>query len=264
MKIYFKIKNELLPSLWMILLIVLPLIVYIVFSFIDYDILGGELSRKTSVILIGLFLYIAIFLYFIYRRITNIDRYEIILENLKNLDIAEIQIYPVKISKNERENLQYAQYVMDLAKNELLSLSVLSSPRAKNGKITRKEDIAARDVFRKMEKGDKTLAIDFKFKRIISLQDNDEKLFSKYLKVQKNANRNFKKGHFDFRIYKLCPNKNNVLIRFPNFIVADKKYVFITFRQYSAQSKGLFIISEEIGKILSSYFTYLWEEHCYK
>ncbi|MCK4644030.1 hypothetical protein KAU32_10410 [bacterium] len=248
----------------MILFIVAPVVIYLIAISFKIDIFAGELSTKTSMIIISLVLYTTLFNYFLYRKLSNVDKYEEILEEQKKLNWIILSLKSVAISKSEKDNFKYAKYLLRIARKKILSLSVLSSPKANKNTITQKEDIA-NEIIEKMKDGNKQIAQDFKFKRIISLQNNEEILFADYLEEKKNENTTYSKGSFDFKIYNvsLLNNDNSEEgIQFPNFLVIDDEIVFITFRQYEKQSRGLLIISHEIAEILSSYFTYLWKEKC--
>jgi len=261
MKMYSFIIRNFLPSIGALLLLVAPIALYAVFSIWQIDIFKGTLSEKTSAVLTGMLLFISLYLFVIYRNINKRNRYEEVLESCSKLTLPALHIVPLSISNDFKENLQYATYVLSLATHQVVSLSVLSSPKPRNGRISESEDVAAKQIFKFMTSGSH-VEQDFNFRRIISLQDDDEIAFAHYLEEQKKANSTYKRGRFDFRIYDLQTTGNGEkLVRFPNFLVVDSKYVFITFRQYEAQSKGLFFVDQDVASCLSSYFEYLWQHH---
>ncbi len=259
---YYWLRNSVLPSTGTILLMIAPLCVYLLCASFGVDIFGGELSKRTSLILVGMFTWITLFLFVIYKDINANNHYVKIFKHCSQIHVPNQTFIPIAVSQNDKENLQFAKYVMELAKEQILSLSILSSPKSTSSEIADSDDIAKK-IFERMHAGDK-IANDFLFHRIISLQNQDEHLFAAYLMKKKNQNKDCEKGNFDFRIYTIPQeDKGCSMVRFPNFIVVDRKYVLLTLRQHAAQSKGVLFIHNNIATFFSSYFKFLWDEHCH-
>jgi hypothetical protein len=256
------LAGQMLPTILAFVLLFAGLAIYIISSLLNLSILGIDTKSLGGSILLGLLFIIAIVVFFVYVKLINVDKYENLIKTKGEIDTSKSIIIPVIITAEWRQNLEGAQKVMNLAKKELLSLSVLSSPAPRNDLITEEDDTAASVVYNKMTNKLSDIDDDFKFLRIISLQDKDESLFFNYLNQQMSRS-DWTKGSFYFRIYNIPKMKDiNKTVRFPNIIVADSKYVFISLRQQDKKSRGIIINDSSIASMFASYFYYLWDEFC--
>lgn len=260
------IQREVLPSFVSLAVLLLALAMYLVVSLLGLKIPGFDAGQVATTILISSLSSIALFLYFLYRHSLSSSKYESALKSIEGLDLPGLKIVPTSMTETGSDNLRVATYAMSLARRSIVSMSVLSAPVPKSGAITEAEDTVARDVFRSMERGDKRLGNDFVFKRIVSLQDADERLFSDYLQARRS--RVFTRGKFESKVYPIQTREQDpALVRFPNFIVVDSRYLFLTLRQAAPgsgdpHSRGFFIVDEDIASAFASYFEYIWCNHC--
>ena len=253
------ITNTFIPNIGTLIFMVTPTVLYIIVSVFNIDPFGGSLSEKAGAIIVGFVFTITLYFYVIYIKVMQNKKYEEALEEINKINLKDGYITALSLSKKAIENKDMATYIMELAKSEILSFSIYSTPPIrKSGIITEKDDSVAASVFNNMKNG-KKISDDFKFYRIISQQDKNEEIFLSYLNKRKEESLRFHKGIFDFKVYPIN-GENNIIVQMPNFIVVDSKYLFITLRQSDEKSRGVFIANKELAESFALYFNYIWRK----